>query len=85
MLQELDMQENFKEIAENAKIEDIPEDSKIGKLINMIVERNKEILHAGKHAESLYDSKNTSMKDQLNLLDGLKEITQYNFDEDGKL
>ena len=51
----------------------------------MIVERNKEILNAGKHVESLYDSKNTTMKDQLNLLEGIKEITQYNFDEDGKL
>ena len=30
MLKELDMQENFKEIAENTAIEDIPKESKIG-------------------------------------------------------
>ena len=50
-----------------------------------MIERQREIENAGKHVGTLYDSKNATIKDQLELLDGIKEITQYNFDEEGKL
>ena len=75
MLTELDTTDTWKSIAENAMVEDLPQESKVGKLIQKIIARQREIEDQGKHFNSLYDSKNATMKDQMELLNGLKEIT----------
>ena len=85
MLEELDTQESFSNIVEQAKAEDIPEDSKVGQLIKKMIERHKEIQEQGKHINNLYDGKNATLKEQLEMLNGIKEYTQYNFDEHGNL
>jgi hypothetical protein len=43
MLQEMDTIASFADIPENSKIEDIPLNTKIGTLVNKVIERNAEI------------------------------------------
>ena len=50
-----------------------------------MIQRHKEIQKQGKYVNDLYDSKNRTLKDQLEMLNGIKEYTQYNFDEHGNL
>ena len=84
LLKELDTQKTFEGVEKGTKLEDLPEDSKVAALVNKIQERQQEIQAQQQHVEQIYSEKAKSITDQLQLLSGVKNMSQYNVDPNKK-
>lgn len=63
---------------EDVKPEEIPPDSKIGKLVAKIVERNREIEKTKQALQDIYREEADNIKHKMNQM-GLEELGLYNF------
>lgn len=70
---------------DNAKLDDIPQNTKIGQLIAKIVDRNKEIEQTKLALEKIYNKEGPNIKKALEEIKGLEEIGLYNFDQFGNV
>jgi hypothetical protein len=85
MLQEMDTVASFADIPENSKIEDIPINTKIGTLVNKVIERNAEIERTKLAVQEIYSTEGPKIRTALEKLAGIEEISLYNFDKFGNL
>ena len=84
MLMELDTQATFQDVKPEASLDQLPKESKVGALVDKIVARQREIEAQQAALKSIYTDHSKSLKDQLDILSGIREFAEYNLEEFGK-
>ena len=74
MLAELDTQASYEGVDPDAQPADFPEDSKIGKMVGMLIERQKEIEAQRRALEQAYSSSTSELREDLDALQGVQNL-----------